>query len=702
MALHKGDTIGTYEIIAPLGQGGMATVYKAYHGRLNRFVAIKMIHQAFSEDPSYLTRFEREAQIVAALEHPHIVPIYDFSEYEGEPYLVMKLIEGGTLKGLMSEGKLPIDDIINVTAPIGEALDYAHSRGVLHRDVKPSNIILEKKTLTPYLSDFGLARLSISGASTMSQDFMIGTPYYMSPEQAQGKVQLDARTDLYSFGVVLYELFVGKVPFSEGTPYAIINDHIARELPLPSTMNPEIPKTVELVLLRALAKDPDDRYQTAAEMMTAIRSTVKAEAPSMVALNEGRQSVVISLAKQPVTPAAPPMQANTPTSAASVTPPAATKQGKKTEPLKSEQAASAGQPKTAPKPQPKRQSHAVELVLLGVALVLILILVTFVVLKNNNNNPTTIVPTLAAAQPTVLITLAGQPTIAEPTTIPSPTQAPTLPGQGGQGGQGQNNGGQPPTPSGQGGQGGQGQNTGGQPPTLSGQGGQGGQRQANSGEPPLPPTMPVPPMSEAQAKDQIAHGVTNPGPYLALLKIQIQNNQDATALKTAAEGMQVAPDRLAYELTAANIAVQAGSYGDAFLFYAQALEDAQNQPPYAAIRATAGEFLYDAATLAGRLSVAEIAVLNTELASNTSPVVSAMIGRAFLSSNNMRLALTSINQALGEDSTLAEAHLVNGEYDLAQGDKEQARAEWQLALQDSDAPQWVTDRVNELLNANPQ
>ncbi len=677
MALHKGDMIGAYEIIAPLGQGGMATVYKAYHGRLNRFVAIKMIHQAFIEDPSYLTRFEREAQIVAALEHPHIVPIYDFSEYEGEPYLVMKLIEGGTLKNLMSENKLLVDDILKITAPIGEALDYAHSRGVLHRDVKPSNIILEKKTLTPYLSDFGLARLSISGASTMSQDFMIGTPYYMSPEQALGKIQLDSRTDLYSFGVVLYELFVGQVPFSEGTPYAIINDHIARELPLPSTMNPDIPKAVELVLLKALAKDPDDRYQTAAEMMAAIRSAVKAEAPSMVALNEGRQSVLLSLAKQPATPQTP-APGNVTPAATPATPPAATKQGKKTEPLKQGQP-SAVPPKALPKPQPKRQAHTVELVLLGVALVLVLILVAFVALKNNNNSAP-IVPTLAAIQPTVLITLAGQPTVAKPTQIPFPTQAPTLPSVSSAGqNQGQNGG-----------------NSGQPPPNPSGQG------QPSSGSMPLPPTMPVPPMSEAQAKDQIAHGVNNPGPYLALLKIQIQNEQDAAALKTAAEGMQASPDRLAYELTAAAIAVQAGSYGDAFLFYAQALQDGQNQPPYPAVRAAAGEFLYDAATLAGRLTIVQIQTLAAELVSNSSPIVSAMIGRAFLTSNHPALALTSINQALGEDSTLAEAHLVNGEYDLAQGDKAKARAEWQLALQDSDAPQWVTDRVNELLNANPQ
>src|SRR5450432_2056252 len=184
MPLQKGDIIGGYEIISPLGQGGMATVFKAFHPRLNRFVAIKMIHQAYLQDTTYVARFEREAQIVAGLEHPNIVPVYDYSEYQGEPYLVMKLIEGKTLKQLLQEsGELPIDDILTIAAPIASALDYAHGQGVLHRDIKPSNIILDMKAW-PYLSDFGLARLAISGASTLSQDLMIGTPYYMSPEQA--------------------------------------------------------------------------------------------------------------------------------------------------------------------------------------------------------------------------------------------------------------------------------------------------------------------------------------------------------------------------------------------------------------------------------------------------------------------------------------------------------------------------------------
>ncbi len=307
MPLQKGDLIGAYQIIAPMGQGGMATVYKAYHPRLNRFVAIKMIHPAYLGDETFLTRFEREAQIVAALEHPNIVPVYDFSEHEGEPYLVMKLIEGSTLKAVLHDDAIPVDDILTIMEPIAHALDYAHSRGVFHRDIKPSNIILDRQ-MTPYLTDFGLARLSISGATTLSTDMMIGTPYYMSPEQAAGRGTVDHRSDLYSLGVVFYELFVGQVPFSEGTPYAIINDHIASDLPLPHDLNPDVPLEVEITLLRALSKDPDDRYQSAAALFEAIRGAVHASQQQITRLSAGRQSAAISLA-QAIKAASKPMKA---------------------------------------------------------------------------------------------------------------------------------------------------------------------------------------------------------------------------------------------------------------------------------------------------------------------------------------------------------------------------------------------------------
>lgn len=148
MPLRPGDVVGAYEIVSLLGQGGMATVYRAFHARLNRHVAIKMIHPAHLEDPHLLSRFEREAQIVAALEHPHIVPVYDFSEHDGEPYLVMKLIEGSTLKAMLGGGALRVEDILAITMPVAQALDYAHQQGVLHRDIKPSNLMLDRQ-MTP-------------------------------------------------------------------------------------------------------------------------------------------------------------------------------------------------------------------------------------------------------------------------------------------------------------------------------------------------------------------------------------------------------------------------------------------------------------------------------------------------------------------------------------------------------------------------
>jgi serine/threonine protein kinase len=295
MALQEGQNLGAYRVLAQLGQGGMATVYKAYHPKLDRYVAIKMVHQAFLEDPAFVTRFEREAQIVASLDHPHIVPVFDFAEHNGQPYLVMKYIEGSTLKAQLSKGALPLERIIPLMTDIADALDYAHKRGVLHRDIKPSNIVIDTNNVA-YITDFGLARIAETGESTLSQDVLLGTPHYISPEQAMGRRDLDARTDLYSLGVVLYELVVGRVPFSADTPYAIIHDHIYRALPLPSKVNPDIPAQVETVLLKALAKDPADRYQSAAEMVQAFTSAV--QSAGMNTLNPNRaSSAAVEIAK---------------------------------------------------------------------------------------------------------------------------------------------------------------------------------------------------------------------------------------------------------------------------------------------------------------------------------------------------------------------------------------------------------------------
>ncbi len=275
MTFTIGENVGPYRITDQLGQGGMATVYRAYHANLDRYVAIKVLHAAFKQDPNFLARFRREAQIIAKLEHPGIVPVYDYNEHNGEPYLVMKFIEGETLKARLARRYLNLDEALRVMTTIGQALTYAHERGILHRDIKPSNILIERD-VEPYIADFGLARIASAGESTMSQDMMLGTPQYISPEQAQGIQDLDAGTDIYSLGVVLYELMVGRVPFTADTPYAIVHDHIFSPLPLPSKVNPQVPPLVETVLLKALSKNRADRYKSAVEMVDAFRDAARA------------------------------------------------------------------------------------------------------------------------------------------------------------------------------------------------------------------------------------------------------------------------------------------------------------------------------------------------------------------------------------------------------------------------------------------
>jgi len=273
MSFTPGENVGAYRVVEQLGSGGMATVYKAYHAALDRYVALKVMHPAFKGDANFLARFQREARVVAKLEHPNIVPVYDFSEHKGSPYLVMRFVEGETLKARLEQGQLSLPEILDVIRPMGEALNYAHEQGVLHRDIKPSNVILSDDGRV-FLTDFGLARIVQAGESSLTRDAMVGTPYYISPEQAIGKSELDARTDIYSFGVVLYELFTGRVPFQSDTPFAVIHDHIYTPLPLPTSVNPNLPPALETMLLKALAKEPDDRYASALELVTAVEQVV--------------------------------------------------------------------------------------------------------------------------------------------------------------------------------------------------------------------------------------------------------------------------------------------------------------------------------------------------------------------------------------------------------------------------------------------
>ena len=266
MTLNIGDDFAGYEIVAQVGSGGMATVYQAYHERLDRHVAIKIMHDTFVQDGTFLERFQREARIVARLEHPHIVPVYDYDEYAGQPYFVMKYIEGGTLKRRLIKRGITLDEIKSVMTPLADALTYAHEKGVLYRDIKPSNILIDERGL-PYISDFGLARIVQAGDSTISHDMMLGTPFYISPEQARGERDLSPATDVYSFGIILYELLVGQAPFIADNSYAVVHEHIYTAPTPPSQINPDLSAAVDEVLLKALAKAPSERYQSATALM---------------------------------------------------------------------------------------------------------------------------------------------------------------------------------------------------------------------------------------------------------------------------------------------------------------------------------------------------------------------------------------------------------------------------------------------------
>ncbi len=263
-----GENVGPYRLVEKLGKGGMATVFKAYHPSLDRYVAIKALHPAFMEHPGFLERFEREAKVVAKLEHPNIVPIYDFSEHEDRPYLVLKYVRGETLKARLEKNKLTYKETRQIFRVISSALAYAHQEGVLHRDVKPSNVLLDKAGGV-YLADFGLARIAETSQTTLSGQMMMGTPHYISPEQAKGLGNLDSGTDIYSLGVMMYELLVGEVPYQADTPFSVIHDHIYSPLPLPRDMNPDLNEDMERALLKALAKKREDRYANVSEMMAA-------------------------------------------------------------------------------------------------------------------------------------------------------------------------------------------------------------------------------------------------------------------------------------------------------------------------------------------------------------------------------------------------------------------------------------------------
>ena len=274
MPLQGGQTIGRYHIIEPLGKGGMAVVYKAFDTHLECEVAVKVIrvdNLPRNAEERALKRFEREAKAVARLNHPNIVKVTDYGEEDGKPYLVMPYLPGGTLKEMIKErGQIPWQEAARILIPIAEALAYAHSQGVIHRDIKPSNILLTS-TGQPMLTDFGVAKIIEDEATQdlTGTSATVGTPEYMAPEQITSK-SVDARADLYSLGVVFYEMVTGRRPFEADTPMAVLFKHASDPLPNPSQFVSNLPQIVEQFLYKTLSKKPSERYQTANETSEAL------------------------------------------------------------------------------------------------------------------------------------------------------------------------------------------------------------------------------------------------------------------------------------------------------------------------------------------------------------------------------------------------------------------------------------------------
>ncbi len=274
-----GKDVGGYRIISQIGQGGMATVFKAYQASLDRYVAVKVMPPYYAEqDDTFLKRFRQEAKAIASLRHPNILIVIDYGEEDETTYIVMEFVEGGTLTEIMGKPMAP-DQILGLTDQVAAALHYAHEQGVVHRDIKPSNILLPKPDW-PLLTDFGLAKI-VGGSQLTQSGTVAGTPAYMSPEQGRGE-KVDSRSDIYSLGIVLYEMATGVVPFHAETPMAVVVKHIIDPLPLPRSKNPELSEGIERVILKSLSKDPDDRFQDTEQMAKALKEAVR-ELPAGVA-----------------------------------------------------------------------------------------------------------------------------------------------------------------------------------------------------------------------------------------------------------------------------------------------------------------------------------------------------------------------------------------------------------------------------------
>jgi WD40 repeat protein len=292
MAGLIGRQLGQYTILATLGSGGMATVYRAQQTSIRRDVAVKVIETKLTDNPEFIRRFEREAQTVAALDHPHILKVFDFGSQDDLLYLVMELKTGGSLAArLKANGKLNAEEVARYLDQIGAALDHAHGRGVIHRDLKPQNVLLDQSN-NAILSDFGIARIAGDMTRMTGSGMAMGTPAYMAPEQWYGR-DVDARTDVYALTVMTYELLTGALPFTGDTPPALMYQHLNEQPPPIRRLRPDLPQSVEKVLIKGMAKRPEARFQSASEFASAFREALSGKTP---------KGVDVAAAQRPMTP----------------------------------------------------------------------------------------------------------------------------------------------------------------------------------------------------------------------------------------------------------------------------------------------------------------------------------------------------------------------------------------------------------------
>lgn len=262
----SGVTLGSYRLVEKIGQGAVSVVYRAYQPSLERWVAVKVLDPAYvAQDHQFIARFRREAKAIAALRHPNILIVYDCGEQSGLEYIAMEYVVGGALTKRLTGEPFPWKRAVSLALGIGQALVFAHSRGIIHRDVKPGNVLLPTEEW-PLLADFGIVKVKHPGHSWTDPGTPMGTPAYISPEQALGG-EVDHRTDIYALGVMLFEMVTGQVPFQATKTFDMLLKHISEPPPSPRALVPEIPEALEHIILRALAKEPDERYQNMADMV---------------------------------------------------------------------------------------------------------------------------------------------------------------------------------------------------------------------------------------------------------------------------------------------------------------------------------------------------------------------------------------------------------------------------------------------------